>query len=388
MYRQLQHYRDSVSAERGDTFKIDLPKTGILSFVYIDYTMAQAAGAPYQASGEGVFKLINILEDISVVANGRADIITAPGTVLQAFNFLDQGITAYDKIREYSAATQTARLGINFGRKMWDPKFGLNLGAFDNVELQIKNGGTSTYWASTATVDVWLGWLRGAGVPGGDTFLQKQLWREYTGAQDKREYLELPTGLPIRRVMLQPLPAYDSTTGMCDTAPNNVLYDIKFTLQNGILTVFDGRWLDLAHLNLLELGYEHLVHGSSYHMADYGFDIGLGDVRGFASVSGARDGAVSAVIPTREGDLSNPTQKLEAYEADSPVDYLARGAAYQNCVHFAFDTDGELDNLLNPAKGAMGIAELELHCRNASSVASSTVRVALDRLVRARELSA
>ena len=388
MYKQWQHYRDSISCNRGETKKIDLPKSGILSFIYLEITANQAAGAPYYNSAEGVFRLINQFSSIVIRADGRTDIVSLPGTVCNYVGFLDQGITMYEKIREYSAASQTSRVVLNFGRKMWDGKFALDLQSFDNVELQLVNAATSTYWASTYSLDVWLGFLRGTGIPDGRTFFRKEKWREYTTAQNGREYLDIPTGLPVRRIICQANPAYDSTTGVVKTKPADLFHETKLTAKSGAEELFNGNWFDLAHVNLLELGYETIVQGASYHAADKGFDIGLGDVRGFAAISGARDGAVSAVIPTREGDLSHPTQKLEAREADSPVDYIARGAAYENCVLFSFGDEENPNTLLNPAMGAMGQVELEVLTRDSANAADGTNRVILDRLVTTRQITA
>jgi hypothetical protein len=386
MYLQDQYYRANWSNARNATTKLDLPKSGILSWILLNITCAQAAGAPYQSAATGKWRIVDEISDVSVVANGRADIISVPGRIAQYLAFLDQGVTAYDKLREYSAASQECQILVNFGRHLWDEKYALDLGAFDSVELQLANTMTSTYWADDIHVDVHLGWFRGTGGPDGHSFFTKELWREYTTAQDGREYLELPTGRNIRRIGLQADPPVDSTYGTCDTAPNNLMYDLKLTLQNGVTTVFDGDLLELMVKNYYERGAEQLVHGANYHTADYGWNVGLGDVRGFAAIAGARDGGVATSPPTREGDLSHPNQKLENYEADSPVDYIARGVGYHTCAHFPFDRLPDMGDLLNPAKDADGIVELEIHTRDSSSAASGTNRVFLDRFATVRDI--
>ena len=231
-----------------------------------------------------------------------------------------------------------------------------------------------------------MGWLREVAAAG-SSFNKLELWRTLTTTQDGREYLSLPTGLPIRRVILQVYPDRDATHGIEETSPANVLNELKLSYKNGQLAIFDGNIADLWRQNRVEFGFDPLVHGSTYHTADFGFDIGLGDVRGFAAISGARDNAVSAVIPTREGDQSACTQKLEVREDDSPVDYIARGLGYQNCGVFRYDRAEGGADLLDPSERGMGVVEMELHTRNAASAADGTIRVILDRVATARQVT-
>lgn len=386
MYKRLQKYRTAVSMSLNDTYKVDLPKQGSLSFINYIVSATQAAGAPFQSSAVGKWRVVDELDNVIVRANGRSDIINVPGRIANYLAWLDQGVTAYDRLREYSAASQVARGVVNFGRYAWDPMFALDLSQFDNIEFNLTNIMSSTYWAASPTVTLILGFLDGAGRPTGSKFFRKELWRSYTTAQDGREYLELPVALPVRRIGLQADSALDSTYGTADTAIGNLLYDIKLSFLSGQVIPFDGRMWDLYHLRVLEDGKLPMVFGANYHSADYGWRSGIGDVRAFGAISGARDGAASATVPTREGDLSNDVQKFESYEADSPIDFIAYGAAYENCTHFDYGHGFPGEPLLDPSRGGMGIVELDLHTRNSSSAADGTVRVFLDRLASSQDV--
>jgi len=380
MYERVQKFRTQAGFTIGSTYKIDLPAQGSLSWLAYTIEASQAAGAPFQSSAVGKWRIVDEISNVIIRANGRSDIVNVPGRILNYLTFLDQKLPAYDRIREYSAASQIARGRVNFGRYMWDPLFVLDLAQFDNIEFNLTNTMSSTYWGTSPTVTIELGFLDGVGKPAGTKFFRKELWRTYTTAQDGREYLELPTGLPIRRVGLQADSALDATYGTADTAIRNLLYDIKMSFKSGQVIPFDGRFEDLYHHILFEKGVLPMTFGAVYHTADYGWRSGIGDVRAFAAISGARDGAVSATIPTREGDNSNDIQKLEAYEGDSPVDWIAFGAAYENCVHFDFGKNYPELPLLDASRTGEGVVELELHTRNSSSAASGTIRAFYDRL--------
>jgi hypothetical protein len=386
MYKRLQKYRSAVSMSLNDTYKVDLPAQGSLSFIQYIVSATEAAGAPFQSSAVGKWRAVDELDNVIVRVNGRSDVVNVPGRVMNYLTWLDQGVTAYDRLREYSAASQVARGLINFGRWAWDPMLALDLSQFDNVEFNLTNIMSSTYWASSPTVSLILGFLDGAGRPTGTKFFRKELWRSYTTSQDGREYLEIPTALPIRRIGLQADSAVDATYGTADTAIGNLLYDIKLSFMSGQVIPFDGRMWDLYHLRVLEDGGLPMTFGANYHQADYGWRSGIGDVRAFAAISGARDGSGSSTVPTREGDLSSDIQKWEAYEADSPIDWIAYGAAYENCTHFDFGHGYPEYPLLDPSRAGQGIVELELHTRNSSSAADGTVRVFLDRLAGATDV--
>jgi hypothetical protein len=121
-------------------------------------------------------------------------------------------------------------------------------------------------------------------------------------------------------------------------------------------------------LNYYEFGHEALVGLMAYQNADVGFDVGLGFVMGQAGISGSKDGAGSSTVPTIEADRTSFTQKLETYEADSPVHMLLKGMAYQNCVLIGYDKEEDLSDALNMDYWKQ--VTLDIHTRNSSDAAS------------------
>ena len=378
MYRQIQHYRDNLSLTLNSSLPtLDLPRNGLLSRILLRFNATQTGATPFRSVSTGKWRIVDFLDAIAFRVNGSIDIVNLPGDILQYEAFLSQGITAFDLIREYSNASQRCDVLINMGDYMWDPDHFFDLSLVDNPELIFTQSLASTQWAS-ANVDVFLGWFRDAAVRAAPNFYKRETWAKWTTAQDETKYWELPTGLPIARIIMQPRPAA-STAGVVACNPNDLMYDLKLSFKNKVISVFDADWIELARQNYVELGYEQLTHGTVYHAADYYFDVGLGEVRGVAAISGARDGAVSSVVPTREGDQSYPTQKLESYEADSPTDFIARGIGYHNCAAFLFQTPWLAGEALDPSDAGYGTVELEVHTKNSSSAASGTNRIALIR---------
>lgn len=384
MYLQLEHFRDTVSNTLNSTYEVDLPETGKLSFIYVNFNGTQTGTTPFQSAVTGKWRLVDFLDAVVVKADGVTDIFNLPGDITAYRAFLDQGITMFDKWREYSNASQVGRFCINFGAYMWDLDRFLDVSKFNNVKLQIKNSLSSTQWAS-ANADIWLGWIRDfAG--GSGNFYKAEVYRSYTTAQNGREYIEIPTGLPVRRIICQARPDRAAATGLDECSLNNLMYELKLKFKAGALVPFDGDLDELIHQNWIEQRNYPLTFGDVYHAADYAFDMGVGEIRASAGISSSRDGAVSAVIPTRLGDQSTPTQSFESYEADAQTSLITIGAGYHNCGVFSFDRMfGDID-ILDPSHAGYGPVELEILTRDAASAADGTNKIVLDRLTNAAGL--
>jgi len=388
MYKQIENFRTTVAVDRGDTYKVDLPKAGLLSFAYIDFQAKTQTGGVFQNVATGKWRPLDYLDNVSLVVNGRANVVSAHASLLQYKAFLDQGIVAFNKEREYSQSNQNVRLLVNLGDYMWDKTKGLDMADYDNVELQIKNSLTSTLFQDETKVTVKLGWMRNHSLPASKEFNQFEEWRTLTTVADKWEYLSLPVGKRIRNIVTQVIPARDTTTGANKTYPRYVLDEMKLQFKNGQVLVFDGSIEDLWHQNWLDLGFEVITHGAIYHFANRYFDVSIGEVRGAAGLAHASSTTVASIIPSREGDQDATTQGLMNYSADHPTDYLFRGAGYQSCGVFRFGEYGQTEDLLDPSVAGQGNVLLDLHTKDDSNAASGTIKVALERVSTPASLAA
>lgn len=376
MYWRTQYIREADSADLDDTYKLDLPKTGLLGSLFLRLHGKAETGNPM--GGIEKWRLIDYLDKIEVLANGDVPIVSASGKQLQYLTFLDQKVVAPRKWSEYSQETQREYILVNFGRQFRDFNYGLDLARFDSVELHITNSCTSTNWQDDLKWTVQGVYLEDAPARAFNGYLRKDEWRKWTTVADETKYLELPTTHIIRRIVLQAIPDVDSDY-VEETSIFNLMDDIELRFKSGALRVFKGGIDDLLYSNFLDTGQYVFTGGWIYHTADKGFDVGVGYVDTFVVGAGSKDGAAAGTIATPEAIRYSFTQKMETYEADSPAGWLASGIGYHGCAHFRFDDSEEPGEWLNP--DSMKQVELDIHTTNSSSAADGTNVVVLDRYI-------
>ncbi|KKL09137.1 hypothetical protein LCGC14_2568860 [marine sediment metagenome] len=377
-YLQREYVRENVGMTLNDTYLLDLPKSGRLMSLLIRITGSQVSG---YGQGEAAWRIIDKISKLEVLGDGSEIIKSLTGYQVQALAFYDQGITSPDKWRNYATNMQQCYLLVNFGRWMGDVEMGLDLGRFSNVELRLTNTATAASHFSDLTVSILGYYLR---EPGGVPYLgyiRSEEWRAWTTVQDETQYLELPTQLPIRRVMLRAFPDLD-TDFVDKTNLNNLMDDIEYSYKTGALRVYKGGLDDLVVDNYLMHGKYALVGGAAYQLADDGIDISLGQAYMHVGSAGSQDGAGAATIATLETSRNGPALKSETYEADSPINVMAQGAAYHLTALLRHDFDPNPATWLNPGPSGMGNVLLNIHTRDSSSSANGNNSVVLERLVR------
>jgi len=376
MYLQKDVIRDSVALTLNDTYKLDLPETGILLGLYLNFVTVMATGNP--TASLNTWRPIDWMDNLSIIADGSSVIKSLSFKELAFLNAVDQRVIPPVKWLEYSQPYNREWYLVNFGRQWGDKDFGLDLSKFNSVELQIKNSLTSTYAQSLTATIIGL-YLRdsAAGVAG---YLRTEEWRKWTTVADETKYLDLPTENVIRRILLQATPAVDATTKISKCNFFDLMNDVEVSLKTGVLRVYKGGLDDLVALNQFELGFQAQAHGIVYHTADRGFETGVGYVTGMALSSESKTGVAATVIPTIEGDNNVGTQKPEAYTPDQPIGFVALGQGLHNCVLLPFDQDPNPFNWLDPE--ASKVVQVNVRTKNDSSAASGTNIVVLDRLVR------
>jgi hypothetical protein len=245
------------------------------------------------------------------------------------------------------------------------------------VELQVENTAAAADF-SDLTISVQGHYLRDAQAGAFKGYLRTEEWRAWTTVADETKYNDLPVEHPLRRVMLQAIPSIDSSE-VEQTNMSNLMDDIDFTLDTGVIRVYKGGIDDLMRENFLDVGRPIIVQGSEYMTADQGVDISLGYVLGGAWGAGSQDGAGAATIPTMETGRTSFTQKPETSEADSPIGFMFSGIAPFLTALFRFDDDSNPATWLDPNRRKT--VKLDIHTRNASSAASGRNAIVLDRLV-------
>jgi len=199
LYKTFQSQK-SFDGDSG-TEVFDLPKRGIISNIMLE---------SYALSGTQKVSIMSqdIFSKIEIIGNGSTVIQSLTGTQVQASQAHDDGRLSQDKEMVPSGGCY-GYFDIRFGRFVGDPKYALDCGRWDAVELKVTYdlaaGGTKgTTGYTTAT-----GKLKAYGLysPEGDGvspvgYLKKELKKTHTTTAGGTEDLALPTDFPYRRILL------------------------------------------------------------------------------------------------------------------------------------------------------------------------------------------
>jgi len=377
MYLQQEYIREGVAITRNDTFKLDLPDSGILSSLFLRIDGRVAVGNPM---GElAAWRQLDYLDKFTILLDGATVCKAVSGMEAQYIGSLDQKVMPPQRDYESSQPYVSTFVILNFGRFIGDTDFALDLSRFDSVELQLKNSCPVAYFQDEMKVTILAYWMRELpGTPVG--YIRSEEWRSWTTVLDETMYLDLPTAYPIRRVILQLIPAGDDTTHADKTSMFNLADDVEFLLKTGLVRLYKGGIDDLARHNLLTTGLAAEYMGETYHAANRGFRLGPGVCRAFADATSTGAAGAPAVISGCHDWQGKGTGQMKAYTADETMFWIAKGLALHYCVLFPFDHNPNPMYWLDPE--AQKTVELNIHTRNAASAAGGTINVVLEQLVR------
>jgi hypothetical protein len=373
MYKQLEYLREGVTGTLGQTFRIDLPETGLLTAMFLKVSANATSGA---FAALDAWRLQDYLTTLEVIGNGATVIKSADFKHFDFLNWLRNKVNPLHAWRNYGANTQFEYVPILFGRSLYDKDYGLDLSKWDNVEFRLTNSSSATYHSTDLTISLLLAYWRehSGGFRG---YLRTEKWREWTTVSDEWKYFTLPTEFPISGVYLRALP--DFTTGVPDSNGANGMYDIDFSKAGGTKRLFVGGLDDLALMNYYELGGSLIVPGQPYINADQGVQWSMLRSLGWATATTTKDGAVATTFPTMASDLTDGSMKYEDYEADRPIATLVQGYGYQHMGWLWHSQDCNSEDLLDPAEA--GEVRLNIHTRSGAAYADGTNQVVLERVV-------
>jgi hypothetical protein len=374
-YWQREFLRSGATWTNGGTLKLDLPKTGLLGSIMIHARRAQAQDAFATALK---WRLIDYISKVEIIANGSEIIKSYTGEVAKALTFFDGGGGAPDQEQNYSAGTRRAHFMVNFGRRLFDRRFLLDLSKFSNVEINLTNDGTSSFFGGDWTVDILCYYLRDLPANVAQGYFRTEDWRSWTTVQNERKYLDLPTERKIRRIGLHVLPAF-GTNNNADTQSYNVVDDIELYLKSRALKVMDYSLRELWYENYFHHGREMLAAIEPYHTGGYGVKVGLGQTLAKAIGQMPQGGTPGASTIALEPGNDGASQKLLRTGTDN-YSMILLGLALENLgmIHFDQDPD-DPGSWLDPAVDK--VVNLDVHTADSASADNGTVRVILDRLI-------
>lgn len=373
--KRYEYHRQGDTFTIGETYREDLPKSGLLSGMLVQVSGTMVSGATL--STEATW-LLDFLTKLEIVVNG-ATVVKSLDWLQQLYLvFLEQQALMANWWRNYAAGVQREMLLINFGRYLWDTEFGLDLSKYNRAEIKVTNSGSATYFTGNLTIDILLLYLED--MVGGFSrgYIRSEEYRQWTTVANTTEYIELPTKYPLRGIHLQAIPDQDANF-VEETGMPNLIYDVTLGINSRGKKLREGQcFLPMALDNMLVPGSK-ILPSFADKTADKGFLSGFGYMTGASGVSGAKDGAVSTAVPTINGDNNGGRAVLENREADSPVQLMFTGLAPYNCHSIFYDRLADPAWLLDPSRH--GQITLDVLTRNAASAADGTNSLILESVV-------
>ena len=348
-----------------------LPDAGKIAAIILQITADCAT-----INAQEVSKLVDTISKIEVIVNGSRELHSYSGQIAQAMAFYDSGMNPIDKLTEYASAMQRCIIPIYFGRSLIDSDLGLTLENYESVRLHVTNDMDDTYWnnlsikANYIKMDGEVSGLFGRGVLG------KEEYKKYTTVADEHQYIDLQEEGLLRRIILQGIPDRSSNIDKCDF--RDLFYDIKYTIKSKSFILFDSDFSRLLWWNAYEYGHDLISHGQAYRAADDAYQHGAGMLLAAALGSSSSDNAGSSTVPTKGGE-DDGSLKFEAYEADSPIDFLTKGVGIFHTGVFRHDRLADMSDYLDLA--TWKTATLDLHTRNSSNAAGGAAKVVTERVL-------
>jgi hypothetical protein len=380
MFWQREHYRAATLMPFGQTFEVDLPRSGNLGSLGLVFSAAGVIGA---FATTWAWRLCDYITRIELIGDGAEVIKSMDCRQAMASNFYDDKVVPFGLWRNYLAAPHRQSLVLNLGRYVHDTKHYLDMSRFSQVKLRITNNATAGQYATGIATDVICHWLR---EPKGASlgYYREEEWKLWAPAAATIEYTELPTALKIRRVLLRARPATDVADADNNDTIGHQMGTIDFSFRTGQTRVYQGTMDVLGRMSYEELGYNPETAGYICRTPNFGFDVGIGYVTTFVSAP-ASMGALPVAYPLTlaQGDVNDSTQRSIGYQADYPLHWQAKGYGYMHNVPLFDSDDPEDADILDPETEK--VVKLDIACDAgtvvAGNVANAQSAIILSRLV-------
>ena len=374
-YWQRLSIASAKSWDNGGTIEIELPENGLLGSLQVH---AYRAGVTDAFATLNRWRLIDYISKVEVLGDESTIIKSVTGEVAKGLTFADGGGGAPDQEFNYGSSTKRAHFMINFGRRLFDRKYLLDLSKFKNVKLKLTNTGTSTLFGGNWNVSVMGYFLRDVPASISQGYLRTEEWQSWTTVQDETKTLKIPAAQRIRRIGFHVLPAF-GTNANADTQSYNVLDSIKVYLRSRALVMMDESLRDLWYENYFHDGRERFAALEPYHSNGVGVKTGLGQTLAKAMGQMPQGGSPGANTVAVEPGNDGASQKLLRTGTDN-YSWIMMGLALENLAILPFNQDDEDPSTWLDPKADSEV-EIEAHTANSASADNGTIKVVLDRLV-------
>ena len=380
MFWQREVLRSGVGMTFNQTYELDLPKTGLLGSLVL-YIRSTENGEVFGTARR--WRLIDYITKVEVIADGSQILKSYDGRQAVASAYHDDLVLASSMWRTFNSVPHRQVIPIHFGRKLMDELYALDLSRYNQVTLKLTNDATSTQFTTDIDIDVVAYWIRESnGALLG--YFREEEWKTWAPAADAWAYNDLPTLLPIRRILLRARPGVNTGPIRNVSTMARLMSDIDFTLRTGQVRVYKGSLEQLGRLSILELGRyaESLTH--VMRNDEEGYEVGVGYTEHGLVAEVSSTTTPSATSSVGGSDIQDSVQEVKAKTVDQPLSGLWRGYGMLHNVPLFDARRPDLSDMLDPERDKT--VKLDIQCQSGTTVAGTGVNaenaIILSRLVK------
>lgn len=351
------------------TDSLELPEQGIVSAIQLEFQATNATGLIALIKQ----RIIDHLTAIEVTDGGTKKMFSLTGQELKALDFYHLGKIPPESAILYDGNIQRTTVVLPFGEFIGDTKHGLDLSAWDQVNLDITNDFTTSYVAANNfKVDATLLTLEDlAAKPPG--YYKSYEWKnEAPSAQNQYVYHKIPTTDKIRRLMCQ----FDPTVSTATAIPEDVTSgsnNLKLFFKERVETVIDLPPKYLFWLNAMKYGKPETFARYPQSTTVYS-DSGLGRITNMPFGDLAQSTGLTA--PTAQPRAQENNLRFFVLDnvvvgpaSNNVIDAHCIGEGYYDTA-VLFDADSPDEAMfLDPSKGGSGKGPIEVEWYAASGSA-------------------
>ena len=380
MFWQREVLRTGVGMTFNQTYELDLPKTGILGSLVL-YIRSTENGEVFGTARK--WRLIDYISKIEIVPDGGSPIKSYDGRQALASAYHDDLVLASSMWATFNSVPHRQVIPINFGRRLMDEEYNLDLSRFNQVTLKVTNDATSTQFTTDIDIDVVAYWLREA-QPAMRGYFKEEEWHVWAPAAGAIEYNDLPTLLPIRRILLRARPGVNTGPIRNVSSMARLMSEIDFTLRTGQTRVYVGSLEQLGRLSILELGRYAESLTQVMRNDEEGYDVGVGYVEHGLVAEASSTTTPSATSSVGGSHIQDSVQEVKAKTVDQPLQGFWQGYGMLHNVPLFDARRPGLDDMLDPDRDKT--IKLNITCQSGTTVAGTGVNaenaIILSRLMR------
>ncbi len=367
MYLKIDRHEKDKAMSNTATDKTKLPESGIVSAIKLDFSMLNASAIHTYKKA----RLVDHLTGIEITNGGTEVMFSLSGQEAKALDFYTFKEVPPEEAELFGVGTfyQRSTILIPFGEYIGDPKKGLDLGAWDEVDLEVTNDLTTSYCVDKALkCDVELITMQELATPP-VSYHKHYEWRaEKPSADAQYVRQQLPTSDLIRRYFIQldpdletvGNPVNDPITNNWILESNTNVLDFSFNERTKYV-LKDMPPINLMALNALQYG-KAKTRGRYFPSTTQYIDLCLAHTfSAAAGIMNMTSGDSYTTVPVME-DITDRFTKwgtigtLSATTDSSIADIVAEGIGYYNTAVLFDSLSPDEMTYLNPAKmaGAKG----------------------------------